>query len=38
MSAAFMGSYGGAFVPEILYNNVHQLQLVYKDLIGANIL
>lgn len=30
----FYGSYGGAFVPEILYNNVHQLQLVYKDLIG----
>lgn len=30
----FYGRYGGAFVPEILYNNVHQLQLVYKDLIG----
>jgi tryptophan synthase beta chain len=30
----FYGSYGGAFVPEILYANVQQLQKVYKDLIG----
>lgn len=29
----YYGRYGGAFIPEMLYNNVHELKLAYKTIV-----
>jgi tryptophan synthase beta chain len=31
----FFGEFGGAYVPEMLYPNVRELQLLYRDIIGS---
>jgi tryptophan synthase beta subunit len=31
----FFGEFGGAYVPEMLYPNVRELQLRYRDIIGS---
>ena len=32
----FFGRYGGAYVPEILYKCVHDLQDAYLDILGSD--
>jgi len=31
----YYGKFGGAFVPELLYNNVEELKGAYLDIIGS---
>jgi len=31
----FYGEFGGAYIPELLYNNVEELRLAYLDILGS---
>ena len=31
----YYGNYGGAFIPEMLYPNIEELRIKYKDIINS---